>query len=280
MVRLVVKSMVTLTLVMVGAGMALGCGTDDQGPGGTTTSTTSGELPVLSIEQALSAEAGSTIRVRGALLVTGVGSETEMVLVSALAESYPPQAGGPTLVLEGFELDELVGLNSTEDRADAAGVTWSDYWFVVEGTIADGALQVKTLPEVVSAEVDGIVVRFSAVGDPYASGETAWWALDIKNAGDVAIRLVFSSGQQGDVVLYQDGAEKYRWSDGKAFTQAIEEVTIQPGAKWSAVLNDVLPVEPGDYALTASVSAALADGPDAEGAGRSLPELSTSITVR
>jgi len=51
------------------------------------------------------------------------------------------------------------------------------------------------------------------------------------------------------VVLAQGGVEKYRWSAGKAFTQAVEDVTIQPGKKWSTAVNDTIAVPAGEYDL-------------------------------
>jgi len=74
-------------------------------------------------------------------------------------------------------------------------------------------------------------VSFCLPAEPLASGETVWWVFDVTNVTDRSIDLTFSSGQIGDVVLSQDGAEKYRWSEGKAFTEAIRVDTIEPGRR-------------------------------------------------
>jgi len=243
-----------------------------QGSGSTTTS--AAQSDVLSIEEALLAKSGSTIRVRGSLVASGSGPEAQMVLASALAESYPPQAGGATLELVGLDLEDLVGLSSTADRPEVAPVTWSDYWMVLGGVIRDGVLEVRQTPRVASAEGSGVTVRFSPVSEPIASGDTAWWAFDLRNDGDKPLKISFSSSQQADVVLAQNGVEKYRWSAGKGFTENVVEVTIEPGKRWSTVLNDTLGVPSGDYELAAIITVGVIDGSPTQ-----LPQVTTTIHV-
>ena len=274
--RLVVGTISTLSVFLVAVTVLTACGSEN-GAIETTTTTTGSEAVVLSIEEALKADPGSTILVEGALVAPRGSSATQMVLASALLESYPPQAGGATVALAGLNLDDLVGLTSTSDQPDLAQVTWSDYWFVLGGVIDDGVLRVQTVPRVVTAAAADARVRFSPVSEPVKSGDTVWWAFDIQNEGSTVLRLTFSSGQRGEVLLAQGGLERYRWSEGMAFTQAIEEVTVAPGETWSVVLNGSLTVPPGDYDLTATIVAGI--GADGGGQTTTLPPIMTTIRV-
>ena len=225
---------------------------------------------------------GGSIRVSGAVVATG----GHVILASVLRESYPPQAGGATLPVTGLNLDALVGLNSTSDRPDLAQATWSDYWVVLEGVVAGGVLEVQKTPRVIESASTEKRVRFSPVSEPLVAGEALWWAFDVKNTEAIPLDLIFSSGQRGEVVLTQSGVEKYRWSAGKAFTEAIQSVPLEPGKALTVVLNDTARVAPGEYELTARVTASVgpAGGPDTPGSGTPgsgipLPELKTTITV-
>ncbi len=256
----VVLAVLILPMVVTGCG---GDGPDD------------GDGAVLTIEQALASEPGESIKVSGAIVATGSGPGTEIVLASALLESYPPQAGGATLPVSGLDLGSLVGLSSTAGEADMAAVTWSDYWVVLEGVIEDGVLEVQGAPRVAEITSEDVRLRFSPVSEPLTAGATVWWAFDVQNVGSEPLDLTFSSGQRADVVLSQDGEEKYRWSEGKAFTEAIETFTGSPGEVFPIVLNDEFAVEPGEYDLVATVTATV--GP--EGSAQPLPELTMTVTV-
>ena len=275
--RFLAKWAVLLGGVLVVSILLAGCGTEGTGGGTDSPSTTSdgGEAPVLTVEQALEAPPGSTLRVQGALIATGDAS----VLASAVLESYPPQAGGATIPLMGLDLSSLVGLSSTIGQPDLVPATWTDYWIVLQGVVDNGVLEVRGVPRVVETVVEKLRVRFSPVSEPLVAGQQVWWAFDIENlspdAGGTALGLTFSSGQRAEVVLAQAGVEKYRWSTGRAFTQMIETVPIGAGQVWPLVLNDTLTVDPGDYDLAAFVSATI--GP--EGATIALPELTTTVTV-
>ena len=254
-----------------------GCGSSQ---GEDTTTTGAGQGPqVLTIEEALLAERGSTVDVRGALVAPNGGSVSEMVLASVLLESYPPQAAGATLRLSGLDLEDLVGLSSTSDGSGLAQVWWSDYWMVLGGVIKDGLLEVQQTPRIVTATAAGVTVRFSPVAEPMVSGDTVWWAFDLRNQGSTPMELQFSSGQHAEIVLAQDGVEKYRWSGGRAFTQAIENVTIKPGETWPVVVNDSLTVPPGDYDLTATITAGVGGEGSGYSPGAALPPLTTTVRV-
>ena len=251
-----------LCLLMIAPVAFSGCGAAGLSDGG---------AEVLTIEQAL-ADPGRLIRVQGTVVSTGTG----VTLASMLLESYPPQAGGATLPVTGLDLESLVGLSSTAGQPDLAQATWSDYWVVLEGIINDGALEVEKTPRVVEATSAEARVRFSPVTEPLVAGDQVWWAFDVKNLGATPLDLTFSSGQRADVILSLDGTEAYRWSANKVFTEAIETITLEPGEALSIVLNDRLQAAPGEYELTATITAVV--GP--ENATAAFPQLKTTVTVR
>ena len=89
----------------------------------------------------------------------------------------------------------------------------------------------------------------------------AEWELRVRNEGNEPVRLTFPTAQFGDVVLGQDGIERWRWSAGKLFAQVISERELAPAEVWSFSLAGVPDVEPGQYEATASVRARPAPPP-------------------
>jgi hypothetical protein len=244
----------------------VGCGGEEGGTNGDGDSS-----PVaVSIEQALAGEDGRSVSVRGYLVATADGVE----LASALLESYPPQAGGAALPVTGLDLGALVGLSSTTGGSGLGAVTWSDYPITLQGVIEAGALEVKEVPHSVEETAGELRVRFCLPEEPLISGETTWWVFDVTDSSGGSVDLTFSNGQMGEVVLSQDGVEKYRWSDGKLFTEAIRIDTIEPGDTVAYIFNDILQVAPGQYDLTAGIVASAGDD------GTRLPELTIKVTVR
>jgi hypothetical protein len=240
--------------------------------GGARNPAGAGSSVVLTVDQALAAEEGQTIQVQGALLVTG----GRTVLASALSESNPPQATGATLPLKGLNLTALVGLNTTAGQAGVGEATWSNYQLVLKGVITGGVLLVQSTPRVEEdTSVVGLRLRFSPVSEPISSGDQVWWAVDLTNTGQTPIQLVFSDGQQGDVILSQGDTDKYTWSEGKAFTQIVQTVTLEPGKSFPIVLSDTLKVPAGTYDVTARVTAMV--GP--AGSEAPLPDITSTLTV-
>ena len=87
----------------------------------------------LTVEQVFAAGfTGEPILVEGSLYVEGGVTR----LCSGFRESYPPQCMEPSLVLEGFALASVNGLQQ------ASGVRWSDTPFRVRGEMRDGTLVV------------------------------------------------------------------------------------------------------------------------------------------
>ena len=121
MVRLLAAS-----TACVGLFALAGCGSDDSfddmaGGAG------------ISIDEALDAGSNEPLLVNGNLLAQG----GDVRLCSALAESFPPQCGGASLVVEGLVLEEVDGL-VTEGE-----VSWTDRPIQLLGVVSDGTLTVS-----------------------------------------------------------------------------------------------------------------------------------------
>ncbi len=77
---------------------------------------------------------------RGPVEVTGflVGRvEGDLRLCSEVLESYPPQCGGPSVLVRGLDRATLQGL-----RSDRGGL-WSDEEVNLTGTLEEGVLVVE-----------------------------------------------------------------------------------------------------------------------------------------
>ncbi|MGH3039605.1 MAG: hypothetical protein ACRDLZ_09440 [Gaiellaceae bacterium] len=113
---------------MLGAAALAGCADSDPDIGEPAG-------PPLSIEDALAAASDEphVLRVRGNLLAQGGSAR----LCSALAESFPPQCGGASLVVEGLELEAVTGLVTEGD------ISWTDRPVELLGVVSDGTLTVS-----------------------------------------------------------------------------------------------------------------------------------------
>ena len=118
------KTFTLIALVLALAALSA-CGGDDDS-GGTPGS-------VISIDQALDSNSDEPLLVSGNLLAQG----DDVRFCSALAESFPPQCGGASLVVEGLNLDELDGLVTEGD------VSWTDRPIELLGVVSDGTLTVS-----------------------------------------------------------------------------------------------------------------------------------------
>ena len=91
--------------------------------------------------------------------------------------------------------------------------------------------------------------------EPLRDRSPVTWTLEVRNGGTVPVELAFSSGQRGEVVLLQGSVERYRWSEGKVFAQALGQVSLPAGQSQSFDLRDqALDVEPGTYDLVATLA--------------------------
>lgn len=114
------------------------CGGGDDGDGGGGSAAPApGEA--LSVEEALASTLAGPLLVQGYILAR----DGEPVrLCDVLAESYPPQCGGASLVVEGLDLDTVEGLTRTAEP-DLAQAAWSEGPVSVLGEVADGVLTVS-----------------------------------------------------------------------------------------------------------------------------------------
>lgn len=93
----------------------------------------------LTIEQAIASTLEGPLMVRGYLVAPEGGP---VRLCSALLESYPPQCGEPSLVVEGLDLATVESLAQTSEP-DLAQVTWSDAEISILGDVEDGVIAVS-----------------------------------------------------------------------------------------------------------------------------------------
>ena len=120
------KTFALIATLLTAAALA-GCGGDDDSsdssPGVTTTPAFIDDVSGSDEPQLVS----------GNLLVQG----GEARLCSALAESFPPQCGGPSLLVDGLDLDSVADLTTEGD------VSWSDRPIVLEGIVDGDTLTVS-----------------------------------------------------------------------------------------------------------------------------------------
>lgn len=76
----------------------------------------------------------------------------------------------------------------------------------------------------------------------------------VRNTGDEPIELQFRNGRTADFALYEDGTERWRWSDGRLFTQALHSQRLDSGG--TATYGGVWEYpEPGSYTAVATLAA-------------------------
>jgi hypothetical protein len=247
----------TTSAAIVVALLVVGCGSDEPtilttiAPTTTAPATTPAPTEPVTIDAALDAANGTELLVVAPLIATG----DDVRLCGAVMESYPPQCGEPSLPLEGLSLDAVVGL--TRPGPEYAEVVWTDFPLLVFGTMQDGVLM-GAAPIQATASVDDTKVQLSlAVSpEPIAADGGVVWLIDVTNLAETPLVLHFVDGQSADVIITDEsGTEVYRWSAGQAFTDALWDQTIEPGATWSIQLHDALPLDPGRYLASATVTA-------------------------
>ena len=127
--RLIVASLIA-TLSVIVAACSDDAATETTAPPGDRSSAVG---PGISITEALEGPVGEVLLINGFIVAREGG---DVLLAEALAESYPPQAGGATLVVEGLDMGSIDGANTAE------GVTWTDTQIQLTGTIEAGVLTV------------------------------------------------------------------------------------------------------------------------------------------
>ncbi len=107
-------------------------------------------------------------------------------------------------------------------------------------------------PEIATIDPEVLQVEAGPV-EPLVSGQPATWKVTITNTTDGPVPLVFSSSQQAEILLSQDGEQVYQWSTDRAFTQELRCQTLAAGEVYTVQLAETNPLDvpPGEYVLTA-----------------------------
>lgn len=82
--------------------------------------------------------------------------------------------------------------------------------------------------------------------------------LTVTNRGDTPQTLTFPTGQIGDITVVAGEEVVWRWSEGRLFTQAIQEQSLDPGESLSMTATWSEPGS-GSYRVRATVEAANTD---------------------
>ena len=93
----------------------------------------------------------------------------------------------------------------------------------------------------------------SATLDVRTDGDAILLSLQIANAGKKGIELTFPSGQTHDfVILDTVGAEVWRWSRGRLFTQALQNTMLSRGESMTMTERwEASTLKPGRYTAVA-----------------------------
>ena len=124
------KTTIGILAALLATAALAGCGGDDSDDGNTVPGTTQAAGAGISIEEALESDSSEPLLVNGNLLVT----DGQARLCSALAESFPPQCGGASLLVTGLDVAQVEGLIMEGD------VMWTDRPTQLAGVVSDGIL--------------------------------------------------------------------------------------------------------------------------------------------
>ena len=89
-----------------------------------------------------------------------------------------------------------------------------------------------------------VVVSVTADAQTYARGDAIGLTLELRHSYDRALVLHFATGQRYDfTILTTEGDIVWSWSEGRMFTQALGEETVQPDQPllYSERVRPVLP---------------------------------------
>lgn len=108
-----------------------------------------------------------------------------------------------------------------------------------------------------SRMVGTVRVELSIDKAVYAVGEPVAITLALANVGSEAASFQFNTGQMYDFVLLREGLVVWRWSQGRAFTQALTALTLRPGEtrtfqeRWNQRNAQGRQIPDGSYELVA-----------------------------
>ncbi len=89
------------------------------------------------------------------------------------------------------------------------------------------------------------------------------FAFTVTNSTTEPVELVFPDGHVVDVTVMDGGEAVWRWSEGRFFTQALQEEKLAPGESSVFTLTWKDP-EPGHYRAVATLAAEGVDVQDAK----------------
>jgi hypothetical protein len=122
------------------------------------------------------------------------------------------------------------------------------------GGIAVGEPSQGNCPPPDLATIDPEVLKVEAEPvEPLVSGQPTTWKVTITNTTNGPVPVVFSSSQQAEILLSQDGEQVYQWSKDRAFSQELRCQTLEAGEVYTVQLAETNPLDvpPGEYVLTA-----------------------------
>lgn len=90
------------------------------------------------------------------------------------------------------------------------------------------------------------------------AGDPVVFTLTVTNTGDESREVRFRSGLEADFAVSRDGEERWRWSDGRMFTQALRTERFAPGES-TTYTERWEPPESGTYTAVASLNAVEAE---------------------
>jgi hypothetical protein len=99
-----------------------------------------------------------------------------------------------------------------------------------------------------AGSLSALTVQVAVGRAAYAAGEPIALTLGVRNPTDLAVTLRFATGQRYDFVIESAaGAEVWRWSAERAFTQVLGEQIVPPG--WELNYNETFAgrLAPGTY---------------------------------
>lgn len=188
------------------------------------------------------------------------------------------QAGAETLVAGNRSIRTHVPVQVIQGRtmvplrvvaeAFGADVRWDPqartiYIRTVDQPAAPASPQELPQPTPAAQIQQSVEVGLSTPQTEYPAGAPIELTLSIRNTGDETVRLQMRTGQLFDFIVQRDGQEVWRWSQGRAFTQALTQLVLLPNemrgftVRWDGTDNSGARVPPGTYTLIGRVTHAL-----------------------
>lgn len=134
----------------------------------------------------------------------------------------------------------LAGACGDDDEPEPSGAS--------ETTVTTSA-STTTVPDTPPAPAAGAVELAADVEARVPAGPVTW-TLEVTNVTDAPVTITFPTAQVADAIVRRDDAVVRRWSDGRFFTQQVQQVTLAPGeTRPFEIADDLTGLEPGSYSL-------------------------------